>query len=250
MACLFAGSVVLAEPASGPLPGSPPLSPPSLPSRTPAEWYAMGGPTMHALVLCSMAIFAVLLERAWALRPGAIVPHKLASEIRRALEVGNRSELKALCERDHSTLGRLARIALEGEPARERLEAFGTLQAHRAARNLPLLAALGNLATLLGLLGTVLGMIEAFELIAAAGTGDARVVAGGIFRALVTTAAGLGVGIGALAAHALFNRRAADLVVSLETFATEILDSTGPAARAREAAAGMESIPDTDSASA
>jgi len=224
---LCAGSVVLAEPASGPAVPSIP----SLPTRTPAEWYAMGGPTMHALVLCSMAILAVVLERAWALRPGAIVPHQLAAEIRRALEVGNRHELKALCERDRSVLGRLARLALEGESARERLEAFGTLQAHRAARNLPLLASLGNLATLLGLLGTVLGMIEAFELIAAAGTGDARVVAGGIFRALVTTAAGLGVGIGALAAHALFNRRAADLVVSLETFATEILDSTGPAAR-------------------
>ncbi len=233
---ILAGSVVLAEPASGPAVPSIP----SLPTRTPAEWYAMGGPTMHALVLCSMAILAVVLERAWALRPGAIVPHQLAAEIRGALEVGNRHELKALCERDRSVLGQLARLALEGESARERLEAFGTLQAHRAARNLPLLASLGNLATLLGLLGTVLGMIEAFELIAAAGTGDARVVAGGIFRALITTAAGLGVGIGALAAHALFNRRAADLVVSLETFATEILDSTGPSARSRSDEAPLE----------
>ena len=224
--CLCAGSAVWAEPASGPVL-------PAIPTRTLAEWYAMGGPTMHALVFCSVLIVSVLLERAWALRPGAIVPRKLAAEIRRALEVGNRHELKSLCERDRSTLGRLARIALEGEPARERLEAFGMLQAHRTARNLPFLAALGNLATLLGLLGTVLGMIEAFELIAASGTGDARVVAGGIFRALVTTAAGLGVGISALAAHSLFNRRATDLVVSLETFATEILDSTGPATRAR-----------------
>jgi biopolymer transport protein ExbB len=188
----------------------------------------MGGPTMHALALCSVLILALCLERGWSLRRGAVAPRGLVQALRRELEVGNRHELKALCESDDSSLGRLARLALEGEPARERLEALGHRESHVVHRNLSLLAALGNLATMLGLLGTVLGMIEAFEMITQSGTGDARVVAGGIFRALITTAAGLTVGITSLSAHALFARRADGLMVELESLATELLDVSSP----------------------
>jgi biopolymer transport protein ExbB len=216
--CTSAGSVVQAEPASVA----------GITSRTPAEWYAMGGTAMHALAVCSILIVAVCLERVCSLRRRAVVPRRLSESLRRELEVGNRHELKALCESDRSSLGRVARVALEGETARERLEAQGHREAHQIHRNLPFLAALGNLATMLGLLGTVLGMIEAFEMITRSGTGDARIVAGGIFRALITTAAGLGVGITALSAHALLNRRADGFLVELETLATELLDISSP----------------------
>jgi len=194
-------------------------------SRTLRQWYEMGGPAMHALALCSVLILALVLERSFVLRRGAFVPRKLSESLHRAIEVGNRHELKSLCERDRSALGRLTRIALGGASARRRLEAQGAAVAHLAQRNLPLLAALGNLATMLGLLGTVLGMVEAFEVIARSGTGDARIVAGGIFRALVTTAAGLTIGIAALGAHAVFSRRATDFIVALETQVTEVAES-------------------------
>jgi biopolymer transport protein ExbB len=196
----------------------------SMAARTMADWYAMGGPAMHALVLCSVLILAIVLERCHALRRRAFVPKVLARSLREAIDVGNRHEIKRLVEEDHSVLADLARTALEGQHARERLEAEGAAAAHQAQRNLPLLATLGNLATMVGLLGTVLGMVEAFDVIAQSGTGDARIVAGGIFRALVTTAAGLTIGIGALGAHALFNRRATDFIVALESLVTEVAE--------------------------
>lgn len=194
-------------------------------SRSPRDWYEMGGPTMHVLVLCSVLTFALVLERSFVLRRAAFVPEKLSNALRTAIEVGNRFELKSLCEKDSSALGKLARIALEGPQSRDRLGAEGSAVAHRAQRNLPFLAALGNLATMLGLLGTVLGMVEAFDVIAQSGTGDARIVAGGIFRALVTTAVGLTIAIFALLAHAVFSRRATDFVVVLETLITEITEN-------------------------
>lgn len=200
-------------------------------SRSLSEWYAMGGPAMHALAGVSVLILGLILERAYSLRASSFAPRALATSIGRAVEVGNRMELKTLCESDDSALAQLGRIALEGKSGREKLEAQGAAAAHAAHRNLPMLAALGNLATMLGLLGTVLGMVEAFEVIAQSGTGDARIVAGGIFRALVTTAAGLSIGIVALAAHAVFARRAADFVVTLETLATEMTEANDPAAR-------------------
>jgi biopolymer transport protein ExbB len=193
-------------------------------SRSPREWYEMGGGTMHALSLCSALILGLIIERALALRRGRFVPRKLDEALGNAIEIGHRQEIKSLCESDRSALARLCRIALEGSSARHRLQAEGAAAAHQTQRNLPMLAALGNLATMLGLLGTVIGMVEAFQVIAQSGTGDARIVASGIFRALVTTAAGLGLGILALAAHALFARKAADLVVLLETRVTTVAE--------------------------
>ena len=112
--------------------------------------------------------------------------------------------------------------------------------------SLPLLAALGNMATMLGLLGTVLGMIESFDLIAKTGTGDARVVAEGIFQALVTTAAGLMVGLVAIGAHSLLRRKAELLEVELVEKASRMLEDLWlgreaagqPQGEAREQAAG------------
>lgn len=193
-------------------------------SRSASDWYAMGGPAMHALVACSVLIVAIVFERCHALRRRAFLPKRLCESMCEAVEVGNRLELKRLAEEGSSALARLSRTALEGLHARERLEAEGAAAAHQAQRNLPLLATLGNLATMVGLLGTVLGMVEAFDVIAQSGTGDARIVAGGIFRALVTTAAGLTIGIFALGCHAILNRRATDFIVALETLVTEVAE--------------------------
>ncbi|HPG25736.1 MAG TPA: MotA/TolQ/ExbB proton channel family protein [Myxococcota bacterium] len=184
--------------------------------RTPLEWYVMGGPAMHALALCSVLVLGGVLERSFALRASATVPPALGARVAEALEVGNRGELKRLLAGGRSALTRLGEAALDPALDPAALETRGAWEAHRLRRNLSLIAALGSLATMIGLLGTVLGMIEAFDRIALEGTGDARIVAGGIFRALVTTAAGLGIGVVALGAHALLSRRAEDRVAALE----------------------------------
>lgn len=207
--------------AVGPSFAEGPIATPLL-GRTFLEWYAMGGTAMHVLLVCSTLVVGVGLERSWALRSAVTLPSTLAFEIERALEVGNRGALKELCAEGPSSLSRVAAASFEGEATVESVEAAGAFEAHRVHQNLPLLASLGNLATMIGLLGTVLGMIEAFDMIASVGSGDARVVAGGIFRALITTAAGLTVAVVAVGSHALFVRRATRIVSQLEQLSSRI----------------------------
>ena len=210
-------------------------------SRSFAEWYALGGPVMHGIVLCSLAALGIVIERAWTIRRPATVPRKLAEALPRVWDPANPTVALAACEGGRSTLARLAQVGF-GAVARGKerpLEvvasaADGELRLLR--RNLPLLAALANVATMLGLFGTVLGMVQAFELIAEVGVGDAKVVASGIFQALVTTAAGLGVGIPTLLAHALLRRRVDDRVLQLEHVLDGVFGEVHPEAEPGPAA--------------
>lgn len=190
--------------------------------RTLEDWYSMGGPVMHFLALCSVLVLGISLERFWQLRRSSVFPRTVVQAAEEARESSDFSALSKVCKENDSALSRLLVEGLSSENSMERVSESGRSEAQRMHRNLPLLAALANIATMLGLLGTVLGMIEAFELIAGAGTGDAKVVASGIFRALVTTAAGLGIGIVALALHALLGRRAEEWVHELEDFLSRI----------------------------
>lgn len=194
----------------------------ALPVRSLLDWYTMGGSLMHGIAICSVLIVAVILERSFALRSSATVPRDVRGEVERALAVGNLAELARIVDGRSCTLVRLAALALAPDSSREMIESAGAYEAHRINRNLPLLSALGNLATMIGLLGTVLGMLDAFGRIAVVGSGDARVVAGGIFLALITTAAGLFAAIVAVAAHAVLSRRADDLVAELERITGQI----------------------------
>lgn len=189
--------------------------------RTLREWFDFGGNIMWLLVLVSAFAVTLVLERSWRLRRGAVIPRKFLREIRTHWERREVSQLLRLCAESDSAIARTLRAGLlHFEDGLARMEdAIDTAGEHEATlllRNMQLLAALGNIATMLGLLGTVLGMIESFDLIAQTGTGDARVVAGGIFQALVTTAAGLGVGIFAVAMHSYLRRKIDVLVIDLE----------------------------------
>jgi biopolymer transport protein ExbB len=197
--------------------------------RTVADWYAMGGWVMHLLVLASMISLFIVLERLWALRQSAVLPRDLLRELRDALRGGQVGQLVALCTASRSSVARLMRAGLlhsdDGLPAMEdAVGAAAEQESTRLRRNLALLAAVGNMATMMGLMGTVLGMIESFDLIAKTGTGDARVVAGGIFQALVTTAAGLMVGIAAIGSHSFLRRRAEGLEIELTEKSLRMLE--------------------------
>jgi len=188
--------------------------------RTVADWYGLGGWIMHLLAGCSVGVGAIVLERLFALRRSAVAPPALT----RALldeEPLRATEIRARCVEAPSSLARMVRAGLSAlqrgaDHPLDHVAIAGETEGMRLRRNLGLLAALANVATMLGLLGTVLGMIAAFDRISEVGTGDARVVARGIFQALVTTAAGLSVGITALAGHALLRRRVEAHLLTLE----------------------------------
>ncbi|MCG8590639.1 MAG: MotA/TolQ/ExbB proton channel family protein [Proteobacteria bacterium] len=208
--------------------------------RTWSDWYAMGGFIMHLLVAASVLVAALTAERAWRLRARRVLPRPLLRAL--ADQTPGDPIAPRLLKAHPSSLARL--LARDGarreRPQEERAAAlerdFG-LECARLREHLPALGAVAQLATMLGLLGTVLGMIEAFDLIAGSGTSDARVVAGGIFRALVTTAAGLGVAVVATAAQALTRRRAERLERRLGEWAVAWLRQDAEEARPEPASA-------------
>jgi biopolymer transport protein ExbB len=215
--------------AAAPDPGAPEEDE-AADSRTVADWYALGGWIMHFLVACSMVVVALVLERTWSLRRGRVIPRRFRRQVRDLLLERDIPGIRELCAAGKSSIARVMKagfIHFDGGLARveDAIETAGAHEQTILRRNLGLLGALANIATMLGLLGTVLGMIESFDLIAKTGTGDARVVAAGIFQALVTTAAGLMVGIPTIAFYSFFRRRTEVLVIELEEVSFGIMQS-------------------------
>jgi biopolymer transport protein ExbB len=198
-------------------------------SRTLGDWYRLGGWVMHVLVACSVISLALVMERAWSTRRSAVISRRFLKRMREHWNRRDLPQVLSICRDHDSAIARVLRVGLVhmDQGLAHMQDAVESQTVHETTvlrRNLPLLAALGNIATMLGLLGTVLGMIESFDLIAKTGTGDARVVAGGIFTALVTTAAGLMVGITTLLAHSFFRRRVDVLEIDLSEISLRLLE--------------------------
>lgn len=210
--------------------------------RTLRDWYELGGWIMHLIVGCSVIGLALVFERLIALRRNSVIPSKFLKQIRDHWHRREIPEVLALCASSDTSIARVLRAGLlhfgEGlARVEDAVDAAGAHEATLLRRNLSLLGSVANIATMLGLLGTVLGMIQSFDLIAQTGTGDARVVAGGIFQALVTTAAGLSVGIFAIALHSWLRRRVEVLVIDLEEISVGLLEDL-----AREPASADEPL--------
>lgn len=176
-----------------------------------------GGWVVWPIVLCSLAVVAIAVERFWVLRRHLVAPPDLS----RRLQSGELDSIQLQQMADASILGEIL-VSLHGcshlRPPLllEHAQNAGRAAVHRLSRNLPLLGILAAVAPLLGLLGTVIGMIKVFGAVMAGGIGDADALAGGIGEALITTALGLGVAIPAHLLHAWLNRRVESLALMLE----------------------------------
>lgn len=197
---------------------------------------------MLPILFCSAIALAIILERFWTLRRKAIVPSGLGDEVRqwarsRALDPGH---LQAL--RSNSPLGELLAAALTvrhrpREVIKERIEDTGRHVVHRLERFLNTLGTIALVSPLLGLLGTVFGLIRMFLAVMVSGVGDPMKMAGGIGEALVCTAAGLCVAIPAYAFHRYFRGRVQDLVVEMERQVFLLTDELTTASETAGAAA-------------
>lgn len=186
-----------------------------------------GGWLMLPLLGCSLLATVIIIERLWTLRAGRIAPRGLGQEVCTLI---TRGQVNLYWLESHSPLGGVLAAGLRNarlghEQVRARLQEAGTAVIHDMERFLSPLGTVAAIAPLIGLLGTVVGMIEVFSVIVA-GDGASRTadLAGGISRALVTTAAGLTVAIPALMFHRYFLRRVEDITVRMEEQSGQVVE--------------------------
>ncbi len=193
------------------------------------EFLISGGPVMLPIGLASVIGLAVFVERLWALRVSKVAPRAVRVELVELSRQSRFSDAITLCKKSESPLGRILEAGLvqqggRREVVKERMEELGRREAAELERYAGVVGVVAAVAPLLGLLGTVLGMILTFEVIQDQGMGVVSSLAGGISQALVSTFAGLSVGIPALIGHRFLLSKVDDLLLDLEDASLEILE--------------------------
>ncbi len=187
-----------------------------------------GGWLMVPLGICSILALAIIIERSIALRRARVIDEAVLKMIARY--AGEESAERALigCQRAHGAFaqvitGVITTRHLDHAQAIENMNAVGRTQVGRLERGLTLLEIIAAISPLLGLLGTVWGMVKVFNAITAQGLGNPQVLSDGISNALVTTVAGLCVAIPALVFHSLFSKRVEELATEMQDHATRFI---------------------------
>jgi biopolymer transport protein ExbB len=206
-----------------------------------------GGWVMLPIIGCSIIAASIILERLWTLQPKRVLPVDLAKRVRDW--VSNDALDAEHLQRLHqsSPLGQMLAAGLANRHAtrdviKEGIEDAGRHAVHELERYLSPLGTIASISPLLGLLGTVIGMIKVFAAIQANGVGNPGVLAGGISEALITTAAGLTVAIPALIAYRYLRARVDGLVVQMEKETIKFLEAVVTYQGARELKAFQDEV--------
>ncbi len=193
------------------------------------EIFLGGGVLMYPLALCSAIALAIILERLWTLRLESVVPANLVYEVWQLVEANQISGEKMNLLKRKYPLGavlvsglsssKFGRVVMD-----EQMQATAVQKTHRLKRFINMLGTIAMIAPLLGLLGTVVGMIEIFVSFQATASASAGFIARGISQALITTAFGLAIAIPAVAFHRFLLRRLDDIAVEMENQASILLN--------------------------
>lgn len=194
------------------------------------EIFKAGGPLMWVLLLCSTVSVTIIIEKFWSLSKNSVVPARLQAQIEELVKNQSIPANKINMIRQHSPLGEILAAGISNvndgkDEMKKAIEESGRYVVHRLSRFLNTLGTISSISPLVGLLGTVLGMIEVFTEITGAGVGDPGVLSGGISKALITTAAGLAIGIFSLMFYRFFRGRVQELTVSLEQNALSMVEA-------------------------
>ncbi|MDH3418730.1 MAG: MotA/TolQ/ExbB proton channel family protein [Gammaproteobacteria bacterium] len=189
-----------------------------------------GGWLMLPIIACSVVAAAIILERLWTLQPSRVLPKDLTAQVWKWVrnEQLDPQHIQALHQ--GSPLGQVLAAGLlkrqeSREIVKESIEDTGRHVVHELERYLNPLGTIAAISPLLGLLGTVIGMVKVFAAITASGVGNPSVLAGGISEALITTAAGLTVAIPSLMGYRYLRGRVDGLVVRMEKEAMKFLEA-------------------------
>lgn len=193
------------------------------------ELVKAGGWLMLPIIACSILALAIVAERLWTLQRRRVTPRHLVAQVWNLHKHGKLDSAQLIKLREGSPLGRILAAGLmnrhlDREIMKETIEETGRQVVHQLERYLNTLGTIASITPLLGLLGTVIGMIKVFSAIMSHGVGDPGVLAGGISEALITTAAGLSVAIPSLMFHRYFTGRVDELVITMEEEALKVVE--------------------------
>jgi len=188
-----------------------------------------GGWLMLPILLCSVIALAIVGERFWSLQQKRINPATLVSQVWQWYKSDNLTDQNIEALAKSSPLGRVLAAGLVNrhhprEIMKESIEDTGRQVVVELERYLNTLGTIASITPLLGLLGTVIGMIKVFAAITSHGVGNPSVLAGGISEALITTAAGLSVAIPSLIFYRYFRGKVDELVIKMEEESLKIVD--------------------------
>lgn len=193
------------------------------------EFFLKGGIFMYPILLCSIVGLSIFLQKVWVLRTNRVIPEQFLKSLYALLSQGNIGEALVLSRANDSSIARIASVALENsnkskEELKEEMEAAGRKEAQELGRYIEGLGAISNASTLLGLLGTISGMIKIFKVISEQPIVNPPSLAGGISEALYTTAFGLLVAIPAFIAYKYTLGKADGLVSEMEEEGRRIME--------------------------
>lgn len=192
------------------------------------ELFRAGGLLMLPILLCSVVALAISLERWWSLRRAQVLPTPLLARLNDATgwpTAGNAlADLGATSQLGYVLAVGLANLSLPREEFQQAIQGALEGAAHDLERHLTGLGVVASIAPLLGILGTVVGLIEVFDQLFAAGQTDSQLLAGGISTALVTTAAGLSIAIPALICHRALLRHVDTLLLEIESVSNQFFE--------------------------
>ena len=199
---------------------------------------------MWPIILCSVAAVGILLERLWTLQRKRVLPEDLIKKVSDLAEKNQVTPKVIEALEKNSPLGRVLAAALANrdrgrEIMMERVQDTGRHVVHELERFLNTLGTIASISPLLGLLGTVTGIIRAFNAVMLGGMGDPRMLAGGISEALITTAGGLAVAIPSFIAYRYLRGKVERIVVEMEKIAVTFADSLGADSQPGESEDGI-----------
>ena len=185
---------------------------------------------MAPIVLASIVAAAIFLERLWTLQSKRVLPHELTEKVWRWVESDQLQDKHVIALEQNSPLGKILAAGLANRHRdraimKEAIEDTGRHVIHELERFINALGTIASMSPLLGLLGTVSGMIRTFNDITDQGVGNPQILAGGISEALVSTAAGLVVAIPAVIAYRFLRSRVESLVVQMEKEAMKLVQA-------------------------
>lgn len=192
------------------------------------DFFVKGGLIMYPLLICSIIGLAIVIEKTVSLRRTKVIVPEIVSVLDNIKGAGDIGLAVSICEKHEGPFANVIRVGLESrelpkEEIKEALDDQGRQEVRDLERGLVILETIAGITPLLGLLGTVIGILKVFNVISVQGVGQASALSGGISEALITTVVGLSIGIPAVVVYNYFMNKAEGLILEIEKYSSVLV---------------------------